>query len=259
MKLLWLLLGSSIMMLFVGLLVQSIMQPAGESLSLAIDSIGYKSVQTVKGVEIEMFSDTTTSNDKKLAEKEGSMNGVGEPSPTPSSSTVVGTVLFDYDDNEPTWYTVNDDVMGGISNSMVSTDTTLQRLTFSGNLSLENNGGFASVRSQWSDFDLTGYDGIVLRVRGDGKAYQFRVRTEETGSEIAYAALFETEAGNWKDIYISFAEMVPIYRGVVVGRAPTLDPGSIRSFGLMLANKQQGDFVLEVEMISAVVASNQQV
>jgi hypothetical protein len=200
-----------------------------------------------------------TPDKNNMADKEKIMNGNDEESPKPNSSTVVGTPLFEYGDDEPIWYSVNDDVMGGISTSMVSTDAMTQRLTFSGNLSLENNGGFASIRSQWSSYDLTGYDGIVLRVRGDGQVYQFRIRTETTGSEIAYAALFETEADTWKDIYIPFSDMIPIYRGVVVNRAPDFDSSSIRSFGLMLSNKQEGDFLLEVETISAVTASNLQV
>jgi monofunctional biosynthetic peptidoglycan transglycosylase len=175
------------------------------------------------------------------------------PAPEGLSNSAKGVVLFEYGDNEPIWYAVSDDVMGGISTSMVSADPETQRLTFSGNLSLENNGGFASIRSQWADYDLSAYEGIALRVRGDGKVYQFRVRTEATGTELAYTALFETENDAWKEIYIPFSKMVPVYRGAVVPGAPAIDPASIRSFGLMLANKQQGDFLLEVDLIGAVI------
>jgi NADH dehydrogenase [ubiquinone] 1 alpha subcomplex assembly factor 1 len=175
------------------------------------------------------------------------------PAPDSLSDSAKGVILFEYNDNEPIWYAVSDDVMGGISTSMVSTDPEKRRLTFSGNLSLERNGGFASIRSQWADYDLSAYDGIALRVRGDGKVYQFRVRTETTGTELAYAALFQTEKDAWKEIYLPFSKMVPIYRGAVVPGAPAIDPASIRSFGLMLANKQQGEFLLEVDPIGAVI------
>ncbi len=163
-----------------------------------------------------------------------------------------GLPLFKFSGAEPGWYTVNDDVMGGISRSQVVVDTDQQRLSFSGDVSLENNGGFASTRSQWAGYDLNAFDGIALRVRGDGNDYRFRIRTEETGFGIAYTALFSTEADTWKEIYIPFSEMVPLYRGFVVNTAGPLDPGSVRSFGLMVSDKQQGEFSLEVEWINAV-------
>ena len=257
MKVVWFFLSASVLLALVGFLTQSIMWPNNDSLAM-VPATGSAPL-VVEEAEMELPSDTAVEDGRNMVDEEETKPGIDKASPPPSSSTVRGTVLFEYDADEPAWYTVNDDVMGGVSTSTVSTDAETQRLIFSGNLSLENSGGFASIRSQWSSYDLTGSDGIVLRVLGDGRAYQFRIRTEQTGSEIAYTALFRTEAGVWKDIYISFAEMIPVYRGVVVGRAPALDPGSIRSFGLMLADKQQGEFLLEVERISAVAASNLQV
>jgi len=163
-----------------------------------------------------------------------------------------GRPLFVFDGAEPSWYTVNDNVMGGISSSSVRIDPGSQKLTFSGNVSLENNGGFASTRSDWAGYDLRGYDGFLMRVRGDGNVYRLRTRTEKTGGGIAYTALFETEVDSWQEVYIPFAEMIPTYRGFVVGAAGPLDPSVIRSFGLMLSDKQQGQFFLEVDWINAV-------
>ena len=166
-----------------------------------------------------------------------------------------GISLFDFSGREPAWYTVNDVVMGGVSNSLVAVDTGLQRLSFSGAVSLENNGGFASTRSQWTNYNLGTFDGIALRVRGDGNTYRLRIRTEETGSGIAYTSLFDTRADTWQEVYIPFSEMVPLYRGYVVNAAGPLNPESIRSFGLMLTDKQEGTFSLEVDWINAVAES----
>ena len=174
------------------------------------------------------------------------------PTPTATPNQISPVVLFDFTDGEPAWYTVNDDVMGGISQSVVNVDNESGRLYFSGNVSLENNGGFASLRSQWSSYDLSLYDGLLLRVRGDGNLYRLRIRTETTGSEIAYTGLFATEAETWQEIYLPFSEMVPLYRGFIVDRAGPIDPSSIRSFGLMVTDKQEGDFSLEVDRIIAV-------
>ena len=256
MKAVWFLLSVAALIVFAGLLAQTTIWPSVKSLAI-VPTAADASFVTQSDDET-MLADTTA-DDEMNTDEEGVVKRDDEMSELPNSSALIRTVLFDYEEDEPAWYTVNDDVMGGVSTSMVTTDAETQRLVFSGNLSLENNGGFASIRSQWSDYDLTGYDGLVLRVRGDGRTYQFRIRTEETGSEIAYATLIETEVGIWKDIYVSFEEMIPVYRGVIVRRAPALDPGSIRSFGLMLADKQEGDFLLEVETLSAVVVSSHQV
>jgi hypothetical protein len=167
-----------------------------------------------------------------------------------------GVTLFDFADSEPAWYTVDDNVMGGISQSTVVADDAQGLLTFSGTLSLENNGGFASTRSQWLPYDLGAFDAVVLRVRGDGNAYRFRIRTEATGSEIAYTAIFQTESNQWTEVYIAFSEMVPLYRGFVVEAAGPLDPTSIRSFGLMMTDKQEGEFMLEVDWINAIATSH---
>ncbi len=195
------------------------------------------------------------------AEFDTSQEETGMSNPEKSSKPldlpygVNGFVLFDYAGNDPGWYTVNDDVMGGVSNSFVNTDQDRQRLTFAGNLSLENNGGFASIRSQYTDYDLRQYDGIALRVLGDGNVYRFRIRTEATGPSIAYTAWFKTQADSWQEIYIPFSKMIPLYRGQIVQSAGPIDPASIRSFGFMLADKQQGEFMLEVDWISALSVS----
>jgi NADH dehydrogenase [ubiquinone] 1 alpha subcomplex assembly factor 1 len=176
-----------------------------------------------------------------------------------SRSRVPGVPLFDFSGREPSWYTVNDNVMGGLSQSQVAVDTELRRLSFSGDVSLENNGGFASTRSQWTNYNLGAFDGIALRVRGDGNIYRLRIRTEETGYGIAYTSLFDTRADTWQEVYIPFSEMVPLYRGYVVNAAGPLNPVSIRSFGLMMADKQEGTFSLEVDWINAVAESKAEI
>ena len=176
-----------------------------------------------------------------------------------SGSRGPGIELFDFSGAEPSWYTVDDNVMGGISNSSVVIDTEAHSLSFTGAVSLENNGGFVSTRSQWTGYDLSAFDGIALRVRGDGNTYRFRIRTEETGSAIAYTGLFATEADTWQEVYIPFSEMVPLYRGFVVNAAGPIDPQFIRSFGLMLSDKQQGEFSLDVDWINAVAQSEYEI
>ncbi len=178
------------------------------------------------------------------------------PMPNPSSTSepsqafLPGQEVLTFAPGEPGWYVVNDTVMGGISQSQVEILPN-SVLRFAGSMSLENNGGFASVRSDWALVNLQGNDGVLIRVNGDGKSYRFRLRTTETGQDVSYNALFPTVEGRWNTIYIPFASMVPTYRGFEVDVA-ALDPATISSLGFMLSDKQEGDFELQVDWIRAV-------
>ncbi|MEM9777571.1 MAG: CIA30 family protein [Chloroflexota bacterium] len=187
-----------------------------------------------------------------------------EPTSTPTEEPIVekeevaeaaapylpGTELFTFIAGEPGWYTVDDDVMGGISDSQVSFVESGQ-LYFYGNMSLDNNGGFSSARSDWQKMDLTGKDGILLRVKGDGLVYRLRIRTDTAGRGVSYNALFQTQADEWSIVYIPFAQMVPTVRGFVVDTGQ-LDTANIGSFGFMLSDKQPGEFELLVDWMRAV-------
>lgn len=163
---------------------------------------------------------------------------------------LTGAEIFAFEQREPGWYTVDDRVMGGISSSVVEI-TDSGSLSFSGVMSLENNGGFSSVRSEWYPIDLTGADGMLLRVMGDGKMYRLRIYSETTGNNIAYNAAFETTPEQWKLVYIPFSSMVPTYFGYVMDMQK-LDTSNISSFGFMLSDKQPGEFILQVDWIRAI-------
>ena len=84
---------------------------------------------------------------------------------------------FDSKQSISKWKTINDDVMGGISTSDIIYNNNDYAI-FSGNVSLENNGGFASIRRQLSGVNLYNKKSIVLKVKGDGKNYQLRIKTD---------------------------------------------------------------------------------
>jgi len=217
-------------------------------------------VEPVTAVSLPSFSAAAQTGGSEAEQRglgtQGSANPMTRENDQPApAGNGPGVPLFDFSGEHPAWYTVDDDVMGGRSSSTVTVDERLQRLIFSGSVSLENNGGFASSRSQWATYDLRSFDGLALRVRGDGNIYRLSVRTEATGPGVAYTALFETEEDTWQEVYVPFERMVPLYRGFLVQAAGPLDPASVRSFGLMLSDKQQGDFQLEVDWINAVAES----
>ncbi len=146
------------------------------------------------------------------------------------------------------WLPINDGVMGGLSQSkMIATGT--GTAVFSGTVSLENNGGFASVRAALEELDLSDYEGLVVRIFGDGKRYQLRLRTDNRYDGIAYQASFETADGAWEEIEIPFSSFLPTYRGRRPRGAPPLDAGKISQIGFMIADKQNGPFRLEIDWI----------
>lgn len=156
-------------------------------------------------------------------------------------------VIIDFS-NASAWSSIDDVVMGGVSRSEMTVENGVA--TFRGVLSLENNGGFASVRSRPADYDLSGFNGVVVRVKGDGRSYKLRLRLTSSFDGVSYEAPLEPSAGEWEDVVISFDAFRPVYRGRLVRDAPPLDPAGIKTFGVMIADKQDGPFRLEVASIT---------
>jgi hypothetical protein len=159
--------------------------------------------------------------------------------------------LFDFQSatNTAAWQVVNDDVMGGVSRSRF--EVTNGMAVFQGAVSLENNGGFASVRSASMKHDLSGFDAFVLRVRGDGRRYKFTVRTESGFDTPLYQCAFTTKRGEWEEHRLAFSDFVPTFRGRVLTDAPPLNPAKVTSVGFLISDKQEGPFKLEVAWIKA--------
>ena len=148
------------------------------------------------------------------------------------------------------WTLVNDDVMGGRSTSRL-TVTEAGTGVFSGFVSLENNGGFASTRAPVAAPDLAERRGVVLRVRGDGRSYQLRFRMDTSSRGLAYKAEFDTRADVWQEISIPFGDFQATFRGHHPPGAPPLDPGEIRQIGFLIADGKEGPFRLEVAWMKA--------
>jgi NADH dehydrogenase [ubiquinone] 1 alpha subcomplex assembly factor 1 len=151
---------------------------------------------------------------------------------------------------EKRWEVINDEVMGGLSKGRL-TITPNKTALFEGTVSLENNGGFASVRTNPADFFLDGFKGLTIKVKGDGRRYRLRLKTTKTAEGVAYQTSFATQPEIWISPFFPFSEFVPFFRGEVVSDAPVLNPADIRQIGLMIADKQPGPFRLEIEWIKA--------
>jgi uncharacterized surface protein with fasciclin (FAS1) repeats len=147
------------------------------------------------------------------------------------------------------WQVVNDGVMGGLSKgSFTVSDEGI--LKFAGTLSLENNGGFASIRSSAVDFNLSNDLGILLKVKGDGRTYSMRLESTATfrGMPVSFSGEFETKAGEWQQVKIPFSEFKGGWRGRDLPEEK-MDPSVIREAGILIGDKKAGPFSLEVDYI----------
>jgi hypothetical protein len=173
--------------------------------------------------------------------------------------------LFDFTqpnaDLQATWGAVDDVVMGGVSESGIRLESSYA--IFSGRVSIDNSGGFASVRTRnfAPSLDLNNYQGVELRVRGDGQRYKLFIRTEPKWDSVGYAYSFDTIINEWMTISIPFKDLVPVFRAKTVENAPPIDSSQICALQLMLSKFEYdrelnprftpGLFSLEVESISA--------
>ncbi|NNF51916.1 MAG: CIA30 family protein [Gammaproteobacteria bacterium] len=158
--------------------------------------------------------------------------------------------LFSFDNpGEGQWLSVNDTVMGGRSDSGLVIRNGI--LHFSGNLSLENNGGFTSIRHDLP-IDLSARTGIRLRVKGDGRSYQLRLQTDSRyfGRPVAFSGTFKTVEGEWTEVEVAFDELQASFRGRQLDEY-SFDPAKIEVIGILLGDYNPGPFHLEIDRMIA--------
>ena len=143
------------------------------------------------------------------------------------------------------WQAVDDRIMGGCSQSQPE-QIENTGLRFTGTVSLDNNGGFASIRSKSGNWNLSRYAGLKLRLRGDGKTYKLSLRTDIFFDGISYQVAFTTAQGAWQEISLPFAAFAPTHHGIKLTSVAPLDTARIKSFGLFIADRQAGPFQLDV-------------
>lgn len=143
------------------------------------------------------------------------------------------------------WNVVNDGVMGGLSKSEIYINTE-GNAVFMGAVSLENNGGFSSVRHRFDTLKTTTYKKISIRLKGNPKRYQFRIKSFQSDRH-AYISYFET-TGAWETIEISLSDMYPTFKGKKLDKQNF--PGEqIEEIAFLIANKKNQDFKLEIDRI----------
>lgn len=153
----------------------------------------------------------------------------------------------------PSWSVVNDTVMGGRSSGQIdAVDGGL--MVFTGNLSLENNGGFASVRSRPGPLGLDEATSLKIRVRGDGRTWSVNLyRSDVPLRAGSYRAEFQTKPRGVTEVELPFAAFSPTSFGRDVPGLPALDshPERVVQLGFLLGDKTPGPFTLTVLSVEA--------
>lgn len=182
-----------------------------------------------------------------------------------------GKLLFGFQGNAPiglTWGALDDVVMGGVSESSIQisiADGEDGRATgsFKGFVSTANNGGFASIRTKnFSPLeDLSAYDGLELRLKGDGHRYKLIIRTSTDWDAVGYTTSFDTIKEQWQTVCLPFSSFKPIFRARTVTDAAPLDTSRVASLQLMYSkfeydgklnpSFEPGSFELPVSSIKA--------
>jgi hypothetical protein len=139
--------------------------------------------------------------------------------------------------------------MGGVSRSRLRHDAS-GHAVFEGHVSLDRNGGFASVRSSPGDRGKPGATACTVEVRGAGKQYKLNLLIDDGFDSLNYQCGFSPAGDDWQAIRIPLANFRASFRGREVPGAPALDPARIRQVGLMIAARQAGPFALDIRRIS---------
>ena len=139
---------------------------------------------------------------------------------------------------------VNDGVMGGVSQSSLRPDP--DGMFFEGVVSLANNGGFASMRFPAS-FPMQTHS-LELVVRGESMRYKFILRTERA-AQVVYESDF-LAAPSWQSLRFKAEEFKSSFRGRLV-QAPPLSFSDVSEVGILIADKQEGDFRLQIRTLTA--------
>ncbi len=153
---------------------------------------------------------------------------------------------FDKDCDLSAWQVVDDRVMGGLSQGAISLNED-GNAVYNGHVTTRNNGGFSSLRCRFEAKDVSKYSKFRLKVKGDGKRYQFRVKSGEIDRH-SYIHYFET-TGELQEIEINFADMYPTFRGRELDMA-NFSGEQIVEMAFLIGNKKEQDFVLEIDEIS---------
>ena len=157
------------------------------------------------------------------------------------------TIIYDFnkDSSRSDWRIIDDGVMGGESQGKFYIDTEGNGV-FEGTVSLENNGGFSSVRYGFDKINVNPQSTVSIRLKGDGKNYQFRIK-DKYNNYYSYITTFKT-SGEWQTVQIKLSDLYPSFRGRKLD-LPNFNNNSFEEIVFLIANKKNESFKLTLDKI----------
>jgi len=163
------------------------------------------------------------------------------------SQNDLNNILFNFKNSGTlqNWAVVDDGVMGGLSKGNLKLNKDGNAVYF-GYVSTDNNGGFSSLRYQFELRDVSNFKAVSMRLKGDGKSYQFRIKSSK-GQYYSYVSVFNT-TGDWETVVIDFKNFRPQFRGNVLDM-PNFEGETMQEIAFLIGNKVKESFQLEIESI----------
>lgn len=157
------------------------------------------------------------------------------------------TIIYDFKKDSSTrdWRIIDDGVMGGVSQGRFSINSEGNGV-FEGTISLENNGGFSSVRYGFDKIKVNSKSVVSIRLKGDGKKYQFRIK-DKYSSYYSYITTFET-TGEWQTVQLKLSDLYPSFRGKKLD-LPNFNSNSFEEIVFLIGNKKNETFKLTLDKV----------
>ena len=167
----------------------------------------------------------------------------------PLMADTTGHVLLEFEDSKSirSWRAINDGVMGGRSVGRYRW-TENKMLEFYGRLSLENNGGFASIRLPSGDIKLQKGDVLILQLKGDGRTYNMNLYAQRNLGGFSYRQSFKTVPNKLIEVRLPVDKFEATWRGRVFPQQK-LTPQDVAGLGFLLGDKKEGEFSLQLKSI----------
>lgn len=162
-------------------------------------------------------------------------------------SMVEAKIIYDFSkvENLDGWYVVDDGVMGGRSKGKLKIENG-DTGVFSGKISLDNYGGFSSIRYYMGKLNVKKNKYVIVILNGDDKYYQLRIRSSRNDRHV-YTKKFFAKDG-WQEIRIPLDSMEPYFRGQRL-RMSNFDKKYISEIGFLIGNKVKENFQLKIRSI----------
>lgn len=146
------------------------------------------------------------------------------------------------------WGVTNDTVMGGRSGAKAK--LTKNSVSYTGNISLENNGGFSSFKSPYTRIDLTDYEYLEMRIKSKGSQFAFTLEMSTQFYRPYYKQLVEAQSEDWETIKLKMSDFKLYRMSRTNGQSLTAeDAARLIRIGFISDDKREIDFDLEIDYI----------